>query len=228
MEKEYDTDFYTKIAESNIFLYESCNYEIMSIRNFAAYITALAYSNKNITDNLYNNLEIIYKQIADDVNMENRNEMYYLKYTAKLLNLNYNLPALSNDEISNDYYSLLLYKKSVRVEEYNEDINSVIVDLLTCADVCSEVNKIESKLKKINILEYETMDEFAVILNLYVCVMKKHDLLTDEIRNSIEQFIQNQKCLYGYAVEGAYDFRASIYYTNTLYLLEGGTDIGFR
>ena len=48
--------------------------------------------------------------------------------------------------------------------------------------------------------------------------MKKYDIITDE--NHLGEF--------GYEIDGAYDFRTSVYYTNILYILNGGNDIGLR
>lgn len=54
------------------------------------------------------------------------------------------------------------------------------------------------------------------------------DSITDEISEKIKSYIENHLGEFGYEIDGAYDFRTSVYYTNILYILNGGNDIGLR
>ena len=54
------------------------------------------------------------------------------------------------------------------------------------------------------------------------------DSITDEISEKIKSHIENHLGEFGYEIDGAYDFRTSAYYTNILYILNGGNDIGLR
>lgn len=87
---------------------------------------------------------------------------------------------------------------------------------------------VKKKLENIDIFSYKKEDEFGTLLNLYVCDLKKYDIITDEISKKIKAYIERNSGEFGYEVDGAYDFRTSVYYTNILYILNGGEDIGLR
>ena len=202
-------------------------YQISTPYNLACFVTALAYHNKDISDNVARNLKIIFQQLESSVSNDNYRDIYYLKQVADFLNIDYAILAKSEEEIDNTYYSLLLYDKEVEIEDFSSNENST-VELLACANVCKKNNKVKKKLQNINIFSYENEDEFGTILNLYVCDLKKYDIITDEISEKIKSYIENHLGEFGYEIDGAYDFRTSVYYTNILYILNGGNDIGLR
>lgn len=202
-------------------------YQISTPYNLACFVTALAYQDKDISDNVARNLKIIFQQLESSVSNDNYRDIYYLKQVADFLNIDYAILAKSEEEIDNTYYSLLLYDKEVEIEDFSSNENST-VELLACANVCKKNNKVKKKLQNINIFSYENEDEFGTILNLYVCDLKKYDIITDEISEKIKSYIENHLGEFGYEIDGAYDFRTSVYYTNILYILNGGNDIGLR
>lgn len=202
-------------------------YQISSPCNLACFVTALAYQNKDISDNVARNLKIIFQQLESSVSSDNYRDEYYLKYVADFLNIDYAIPAKSEDEIDNTYYSLLLYDKDVDIKQFKSYENSTI-ELLASANVCKKNNIVKKKLENINIFLYTKEDEFGTLLNLYVCDLKKYDIITDEISKKIKSYIESNSGEFGYEVDGAYDFRTSVYYTNILYILNGGEDIGLR
>lgn len=223
------SDLFREVYEEDVKMYEGVTYQITSPLNFACFVTGLAYQNRPISDNLYRNLEIIFEQIETEVSEEDYRDIYYLKYTADLLNIDYKIPAKQKSEISNDYYSLSLYNKEISSDEYikENDADDVMV-ILSCADVCLKSDDLKEKIKNIDILSYSDENEFGMLLNLYTCVMLEYDTMTESKSEDIKNYIQSNKGMFGYEVDGAYDFRTSIYYTNIMYMLDGGEDIGLR
>lgn len=202
-------------------------YQISSPYNLACFVTALAYQNKDISDNVARNLKIIFQQLERNISSDNCRDEYYLKYVADFLNIDYIIPVKSADEVDNTYYSLLLYDKDVDIKEFTSDENSTL-ELLAGAYVCKKDDIVKKKLENIDIFSYKKEDEFGTLLNLYVCDLKKYDIITDEISKKIKAYIERNSGEFGYEVDGAYDFRTSVYYTNILYILNGGEDIGLR
>ena len=202
-------------------------YQISSPYNLACFVTALAYQNKDISDNVARNLKIIFQQLERNISSDNCRDEYYLKYVADFLNIDYIIPVKSADEVDNTYYSLLLYDKDVDIKEFTSDENSTL-ELLAGANVCKKDDIVKKKLENIDIFSYKKEDEFGTLLNLYVCDLKKYDIITDEISKKIKAYIERNSGEFGYEVDGAYDFRTSVYYTNILYILNGGEDIGLR
>lgn len=220
-------DLFHKMDTKKIDAYKGVIYQISSPYNLACFVTALAYQNKDISDNVARNLKIIFQQLESSVSSDNYRDEYYLKYVADFLNIDYAIPAKLEDEIDNTYYSLLLYDKDVDIKEFKSDENSTI-ELLASANVCKKNNIVKKKLENMDIFLYEKEDEFGTLLNLYVCDLKKYDIITDEISKKIKSYIDSNSGEFGYEVDGAYDFRTSVYYTNILYILNGGEDIGLR
>ena len=174
---------------------------------------------------MYQQLVIIYEQVKQSVNKKDIRSLYYLKYAGELLNKPYTL--ISQGHNKKDYYSNLLHDKKITEKEYGLS-DTDFVQILTCADVCEKSENIKKKLKQMDIFSLEEQGEFAQILNLYVIVMQKYNLLTKDTIKQLMTFIESQKGIFGYEQKNAYDFRTSVYYVNAKYILTGGKDIGLR
>ena len=218
-------DFFHSISKKNLFLQKGMEYDITSPLNFACMLTSMAYRKKKVSTIMYQQLVIIYEQVKQSVNKKDIRSLYYLKYAGELLNKPCTL--ISQGHNKKDYYSNLLHDKKITEKEYGLS-DTDVVQILTCADVCEKSENIKKKLKQMDIFSLDGQGEFAQILNLYVIVMQKYNLLTEDTIKQLMTFIESQKGIFGYEQKNAYDFRASVYYVNAKYILTGGKDIGLR
>lgn len=233
-EVESEDILYT-LAQKGKILYKGVTYDINSCYNLATYVTALVYSDNTITELHLQTLKQLYEQMLPTVDQNNYKDLYYMKYTASLLNINFgNNSFYSIDEFEDkNYYLYKIFQKeydSTSHIDANHIKDEELINALSMADISTDKNKIKDIIQNIDIMEYENDEDFYVILNLYVAVSQKYNLLSSETKNEIINFINNSKNEFGYVVNNtqSYDFRISVYYTNILYLLSGGYDYGFR
>lgn len=223
-----EEDFFYQQAMKGNDLYMGVTYDVTSPKNFAMYVMGLCFNEEKIKEEQYDTLSNLFVQIQNTINPNDYMSMYYLKLAARLLNIDFKMDTVSamNDEKS--YYYLLLTNTKLNFDDLYYE-NEGIETLLYACDCSTESSEKISLLKDISILDYQNKTEFPMLLNLYVVNMVKNDLLDEEKEEAILEFIQSKECDYGYAEEAeAYDFRTSVYYTNILYLLNGGNDYGLR
>lgn len=223
-------DFLYQRALEGSLLYHGIVYDITAPRNFAMYILGLCFKEERIDDSMYTCLLQILEQIRLDIDLENDMEKYYYNLAADLLNSNQQV-VIEDFSHSKAYFSLLLHREKKDFSELYKK-NGDIEELLYACDRSSKSEEKSRLLQKINILEYKNEVEFPMLMNMYVANMKENALMHDQQKiKKIKEYINACRCKYGYANKPnseAYDFRTSIYYTNILFLLDGGVDCGLR
>lgn len=227
LNQQNEKDFFYEQALAGKELYMGVTYDITSPKNFAMYVVGLCFG-EEIEKTQYDTLKNIFTQIENATNPNDYMAIYYLRLAAERMNIEFkmgNVPAVENE--TSYYYMLLSNTKRNFDDLYQED--GGIEALLYACDCSLESSRKTKLLKNISIFEYENEIEFPMLLNLYVVNMKENNLLDEKTANAIKEYIGNRECDYGYARSGqAYDFRTSVYYTNILYLLDGGMDYGLR
>lgn len=228
LEIEEGADLFCKQAEEGKEIYREVIYDVTSPKNFDLYITALCYIDEKIDTDKYDALKQLFIQIQNNTNLKDYSGVYYLNHAAKLLGIDMGISTVAAEENENSYYYMLLSGNKREFKELYRE-NGTIQELLYACDCSKNSKEKKEVLKKISILDYENETDFAMLLNLYVINMLENELMTPKIKNTIETYIKNSECVYGYAKTGnVYDFRTSVYDTNILYLLNGGEDIGLR
>lgn len=223
-----EEDFFYEQAKKGNDLYMGVTYDVTSPKNFAMYVMGLCFSEEKIEEEQYDTLKNLFIQIQNATNSNDYMSMYYLKLAAKCLNMEFRMGDVASMDDEKSYYYLLLCNTKLNFDELYQENEGIEVLLYAC-DCSTESSKKTSLLKDITILDYQNETEFPMLLNLYVVNMIENDLLDEVTKESIKSFIQGKECDYGYAQAAqAYDFRTSVYYTNILYLLDGGTDYGLR
>ena len=219
-------DLFRKLANEQAELYSGLSYDVTTAKNFTMYVVALSFSDISVGKDHLLLMKNIYQQIYAETSMTDYSSIFYLNIAGRYLGME-PIQVPVNEEIKSVYYLWVTGQKAGFHELYSE--GSEIVETLMVCDASFESKQRNDILNEIDIFSYVDEEGFSHILNLYVCIMSNSGLLSSEIRTDISEYIQNAECDFGYRENsGGYDFRASVYFTNIKYILEGGTDIGLR
>ncbi len=219
MEKDW---LYREATSGNV-LYQSVTYDLLSPKNLAAYIIALAFSREPIDSHFVIACKELCSQMKQTTNQKNKAD-YYMNLIAKFLNMK-ELPRNDGDE----YYDMLLRGETKQYNEIDFNSKSDPMEFLMYCDITDNSSEKKDALAKFSIWKYKNEEEFAAWLNLYIVNLKKSGLLTSEKKKNTLEYIRKHENDFGYTLAGgAYDFMTSVYYSNVCYLIQGGEDIGLR
>ena len=149
-------------------------------------------------------------------------DYYYLDQAASALNMKLPCDAPEDD---GSYMCNLFFNTELDVDVYS---SLPILEQLTQLTIRSD-KYIHEFIGEFNVMDYESCDDFPMILNLYVELGTKTGRLTTSGKNEIISWIKDKECPYGYESQnGNFDFEVSVIYTHLLNLLKGDNNDGYR
>lgn len=227
-----DHSFFNATALNSPLVYKGVVYDVTSPRNLAFYLTALADTSNDLSEQQLKTLYNIINTQKQNTRADNYAAQFYIKLSCGLLNLDYStggaasLPKSTRDWSLSHYYEYKL--NNVKIDGIKTDSGDILSELASM-DIENNKNIVKSSLEHLKILEYQNSDDFDVILNFYTGLILDNGLADTEIKNKIETYIKSKECDYGYCSDrGNYDFEASVYYTNILNMLNEGRSNGLR
>lgn len=230
-DKNFKGTFFDQYLKENKYCYQPIAYEIVSLRNFALYITALYYDKNTVDDNLYNQLLSIADDIRSKVSKNDYASVFYYNYICDKLNISDKVEIDENKDYENmDNTKLYFYSKlnGSKLKKKNMNNKDILYQLMYL-DICEDKNDIKKEMASIDIYKYGDEKDFPLYLNLYASILVNNELLSNNDREKIKKVISNKENIYGYSGLGNnYDFEASCYYIKILNTIEGGVDSGLR
>lgn len=231
LNKDVKETFFYEYEKYTTFIYQPIQYEILSLRNFALYLTSLYYANEHVDDTFYHQLLIIANELKNKVTSDDYSSVFYYKYISNLLNINFDMDLENKGDknfVSQYYVKKLHNEDSVNDIISFDEIEDMTMKLMYL-DMNDNQNLVKEKIKDIHIFDKTHEKDFPFLLNIYVCILINNDLLDDTTKTRIENYIKSKENILGYSgTQTNYDFEASCYYTNILNMLNKGYDIGLR
>lgn len=204
-------------------IFNPFSYSLDSPRNLAYLCIALSNTDIRFSEIQIELLRgLVNNCVSSQTDELNWQDYYYLAQAASALNMQlpYDAPEEDGSYMCNLFFNTEL--------DIDVDRSLPILEQLIQLTISSD-KYVHEFLDEFNVMDYESYDDFPMILNLYVELGTKTESLTTGEKKEIINWIKDKECPYGYESQnGNFDFEVSVIYTHLLNLLKGGSNDGYR